>query len=98
MATAYPATGTRLWHGDLADPKGAIGNPVFDALLLWGCPLASAILVWLWIGAAALLPTPAREGAIAALAIGVSVLTFAHLIAVAPRAYLNRQVFEANRR
>jgi hypothetical protein len=98
MATAYPASPARLWHGSLADPKGAIGNPVFDALLLWGCPLASAILVWLWIGGAALLPTAAGEAAIAALAVGVSVLTFAHLIAVAPRAYLNREVFEANRR
>ena len=98
MATAFPATGPRLWHGSLADPRGAIGGPLFDALLLWGCPLASAILVWLWIGGAALLPPAAGEAAIAALAVGVSVLTFAHLIAVAPRAYLNREVFEANRR
>jgi hypothetical protein len=98
MATAYSASRIRLWHGNLADPKGAIGGPLFDALLLWGCPLASAILVWLWIGGAALLPAPAGATAIAALAIGVSVLTFAHLIAVAPRAYLNRDVFEANRK
>lgn len=98
MATVYPATGARPWHGSLADPKGAIGGPLFDALLLWGCPLASAMLVWLWIGGAALLPAAAGEAAIAALAVGVSVLTFAHLIAVAPRAYLNREVFEANRR
>lgn len=98
MATAYPAPRSRLWHGDLADPKGAIGGPLFDALLLWGCPLAAAIFVWLWIAGAGLLPAAAGEAALAALAIGVSVLTFAHLIAVAPRAYLNREVFEANRK
>lgn len=98
MASTYPseARSFRL-HGALADPKGAIGGPVFDALLLWGCPLASALFVWLWIGGAALLPPAASSTTIAALAVGVSILTFAHLIAVAPRAYLNREVFEANR-
>jgi len=99
MASTFPdqARSLRL-HGALADPKGAIGGPFFDALLLWGCPLVSAILVWAWIAGAGLLAAPLRDGAIAALAVAVSVLTFAHLIAVAPRAYLNREVFEANRR
>jgi len=98
MASTFPTEErTFRLHGDLADPKGAIGGPVFDALLLWGCPLASALFVWLWIGGAALLPPAAGAGMIAALAVGVSVLTFAHLIAVAPRAYLNRDVFAANR-
>jgi len=98
MASTYPGkAGALRLHGDLADPKGAIGGPVFDALLLWGCPLVSALFVWLWIGGAALLPAAASSAAIATLAVGVSVLTFAHLIAVAPRAYLNREVFESNR-
>lgn len=99
MASIFPAEAVRSrLHGALADPKGAIGGPFFDALLLWGCPLASALLVWAWVAGAGLLATPQRDGAIAALAMAVSVLTFAHLIAVAPRAYLNREVFEANRR
>jgi hypothetical protein len=98
MAATYPARAASFRpHGDLADPKGAIGGPLFDALLLWGCPLASALFVWLWIGGAALLPAAAHDNVIAALTVGVSVLTFAHLIAVAPRAYLNREVFESNR-
>lgn len=98
MASTFPGeAGTFRLHGDLADPKGAIGGPVFDALLLWGCPLASALFVWLWIGGAALLPAGAASTAILMLTVGVSVLTFAHLIAVAPRAYLNREVFESNR-
>ncbi|MGQ0661626.1 hypothetical protein [Sphingosinicella sp.] len=98
MASTYPAkAGAFRLHGALADPKGAIGGPVFDALLLWGCPLASALFVWLWIGGAALLPPAAGAAAVTTLAVGVSVLTFAHLIAVAPRAYLNREVFMGNR-
>lgn len=98
MASTYPtAPRARVWHGDLADPKGAIGGPLFDALLLWGCPLACALVVWLWLGGAASLPAGASETAVALLALSVSVLTFAHLIAVVPRAYLNREVFEANR-
>lgn len=99
MASTFPdrARPARL-HGSLADPKGAIGGPLFDALLLWGCPLAAALLVWAWISGASLLAAPQREAAIALLAVAVSILTFAHLIAVAPRAYLNREVFESNRR
>ncbi len=100
MASTFPAQagGTRWLHGSLADPRGAIGGARFDALLLWGCPLASMLAVWLWIGGAALLPTHLQASAIAAIAVGVSILTFAHLIAVVPRAYLNREVFDSNRR
>ncbi len=98
MASTFPTEErTFRLHGDLADPKGSIGGPVFDALLLWGCPLASALFVWLWIGAAATLPAAASATAVATLAVGVSILTFAHLVAVAPRAYLNREVFNSNR-
>ncbi|MCA1700356.1 MAG: hypothetical protein LC790_16235 [Actinobacteria bacterium] len=85
-------------QGSLGDPRFAIGGPRFDALLLWGCPLASALLVWLWLAAAGMFAPPARELAVTALSVGVVILTFAHLIAVVPRAYMNREVFETHRR
>ena len=100
MASIFPAE-TRpalRVHGSLDDPRLAIGGPRFDALLLWGCPVASALLVWLWIAAAGTLAPPARTLAVTALSVGVIVITFAHLIAVVPRAYMNREVFESNRR
>ena len=72
---------------------------MFDALLLWGCPLASP-RCWSGCGSAArpcCRLRPARQRSRCSPS-AVSVLTFAHLIAVVPRAYLNREVFEANRR
>jgi hypothetical protein len=100
MASIFPAQPGRAApiHGRLSDTGLAIGGPGFDALLLWGCPLASALMVWLWIAGAGLLPSAPRAAAIAALGAGVSILTFAHLIAVAPRAYLNPDVFQSHRR
>ena len=99
MASIFPADARpALVHGSLADPRLAIGGPRFDALLLWGCPLASALLVWLWLAAAGLLAGPTGAMAVTALSVGVVVITFAHLIAVVPRAYMNREVFESNRR
>jgi hypothetical protein len=44
------------------------------------------------------LPAAAGHAAIALLIGAVAILTFAHLIAVLPRAYFNREVFAANRR
>ncbi|HEV2867627.1 MAG TPA: hypothetical protein VGX37_14055, partial [Allosphingosinicella sp.] len=69
MASIFPAQPGRAApiYGRLSDPGLAIGGPRFDALLLWGCPLASALLVWLWIAGAALLPSAPRAAAIAAL-------------------------------
>lgn len=99
MASMFPADAKPAWlSGRLGDPGLSIGGPRFDALLLWGSPLASALLVWLWLAAAGLFAPPAREAAVTALTVGVVVITFAHLIAVVPRAYLNREVFESNRR
>jgi hypothetical protein len=99
MATTYLAATRKLrLHGSLADPRLTIGGPRFDALLLWGCPLVAAVFVWLWVAGSALLPSATRQTAISGLALGVVILTFAHLVAVVPRAYLNREVFEAHRR
>lgn len=99
MASTYPSeTPARLIHGRLSDPALAIGGVRFDAILLWGCPLAAALFVWLWVAGAALMSDPGRQQAVAGLTLAVAILTFAHLIAVVPRAYLNRDVFAANRR
>src|SRR5687768_12322766 len=87
----------RLLRGRLSDPAGAIGGPRFDAIFFWGAPLIAAASVWAWVVAASALPAPAREPAVALLVYAVTVLTFAHLVAVVPRAYLNRQVYGDNR-
>jgi hypothetical protein len=99
MATTYRAATQKLrLHGSLADARLTIGSPRFDALLLWGCPLVAAVFVWLWAAGSALLPDSGRQAAIGGLALGVVILTFAHLVAVVPRAYLNLEVFETHRR
>ena len=83
--------------GSLADPARSIGGPRFDAAFFWGAPLLASVLVWTWLLVALTLPAHLGQRAVSLLAYSVAVLTFAHLIAVAPRAYLNRQVFEDNR-
>ena len=99
MASIAPVTAKPAGlQGSLGDPRLAIGGPRFDALLLWGCPLASALLVWFWLAAAGMFAAPTRELVVTALSVGVVILTFAHLIAVVPRAYMNREVFETHRR
>ncbi|HMJ93156.1 MAG TPA: hypothetical protein VK472_03550 [Allosphingosinicella sp.] len=84
-------------HGSLSDPAGAIGGPRFDMLFFWGAPILASVLVWAWVLIARSMPTAAGQGAVTALVYGVAVLTFAHLVAVVPRAYLNRDVFASNR-
>ena len=84
-------------HGNLADPARAIGGPRFDMLFFWGAPVIASILVWAWVLTARAMPADAGQSAVAWLAYAVGVLTFAHLVAVVPRAYLNRDVFSANR-
>lgn len=81
----------------LARRDRAIASPLLDALFFWGAPpLALALILLVGRGAAAL-PHAAGEvvtnGTIALMAI----ITYAHLIAVAPRAYLNRDVFGTHR-
>ena len=95
-AIAYLAKRPRI-EGRLTDASRAIGGPVFDAACFWGAPLLASLFVWLWATAALALPRAAGHAAIALLIGAIAVLTFAHLIAVVPRAYLNREVFASNR-
>lgn len=85
-------------EGALADPRHAIIGPRRDAVLLWGAPLIAFIAVQLWVYSfSAFASEHVAQSAVFALVAGVGVLTFAHLIAVVPRAYLNREVFTAYR-
>lgn len=81
----------------LSDPFLAIGGPRFDALLFWGIPILALFFVDAWLSLAFVMPKVAADRMVGGLAVLTSVLTYAHLVAVAPRAYLNREVFESNR-
>lgn len=82
--------------GSLADPARAILGPKRDALLFWGAPLAAFLFVQLWLrGWDVIAPAAVSTQAVVALFGFVSVLTWAHLIAVVPRAYMNPEVFAA---
>lgn len=74
----------------------AIVSPLGDALFFWGAPLLALGSIVALLTVAGALPHAAgaslTDGTVAALAI----LTYAHLIAVAPRAYLNRDVLSAH--
>ena len=99
MATAIAKLAKRpLIEGRLTGDPRAIGGARFDAFCFWGAPLVAALFVWAWASAALALPAAAGHVAIALLIGAIAILTFAHLIAVVPRAYLNREVFAANRR
>ncbi len=100
MATLDKALAAVATHrlAGLWDPARAIGGPRFDALLLWGVPALALMFVNLWLSVAVSLPKAGTESAITTLVLLASVLTFAHLIAVAPRAYLNPDVFAAHKR
>src|SRR5262245_50091116 len=99
MATAIADLARRSpIEGKLNDDARAIGGARFDAFCFWGAPLLAALFVWLWASLALALPAQAGRAAVALLIGAVAVLTFAHLIAVVPRAYLNREVFASNRR
>ena len=81
----------------LSDPRFAIGGPRFDALFFWGAPLIALLCVQVWLR----LSLTLSEAASSAMAVGLvlfsAILTYAHLVAVVPRAYLNPDVFMANR-
>ena len=81
----------------LADPARAITGPRFDAIFYWGAPLIAFAFVWAWVLTIARLPGAEPDIGRGVLAIGVAVLTYAHLIAVVPRAYLNAEVFATHR-
>lgn len=96
-AVAAPLSAAPALVERLRDRDRTIGGPAFDALLFWGAPILAAALVWLWADIAASLPPEGGKVAISLLTGTIGVLTFAHLIAVVPRAYLNRDVFDSNR-
>ena len=99
MATAAARLHKGSWiDGRLGDPARAIGGPRFDAFFFWGAPLVAALSVRAWGAFASALPPAVGSAAIALLVGGVAILTFAHLIAVVPRAYFNPEVFASNRR
>lgn len=96
IAAAHPAATSR--QPSLGDPAGAILGPWRDALLFWGAPLAAFLFVLAWVrGWALLAPHAIAEGATIGLFGFVAVLTWAHLIAVLPRAYCNPEVFACYR-
>ena len=99
MASIYSIPDERVDHSlsALADPALAIGSPRLDALCFWGAPAISLIFAMVWIAGASMLPAPFGSQFGNALVFMVGILTYAHLIAVAPRAYLNKEVFAANR-
>lgn len=99
MATAVAQLDQRHpIEGRLSDDSRAIGGARFDAFFFWGAPLVASLVVWAWASFALLLPAAAGHAAITGLVGAIAILTFAHLIAVLPRAYFNREVFAANRR
>ncbi len=70
---------------------------MFDLLFFWGSPVFALLFVDLWLGAASVMPPGVDEGMVYALSLFTLILTKAHLFAVAPRAYFNREVFDQNR-
>ena len=79
------------------NPAGCIAGPRFDAAFFWGTPLLALAFVGVWLGTASLLSPSLELRAAGLLSIMCALLTFGHLVAVAPRAYLNREVFQAHR-
>jgi hypothetical protein len=94
MASSYRAHAGEAGfvHGSLADPGLAIAGPRADMYAFWGAPvLVSALLVAI-IAFDGLLPAPLQEPTLVGVFVVANVVTFAHLIAVVPRAYFNRDV------
>lgn len=85
-------------RASLTDPAAAILGPWRDALLFWGAPVAALLVVQLWVfGWNAFASPQWATGAMMGLFGAIMVLTWAHLIAVVPRAYFNPEVFAAYR-
>jgi hypothetical protein len=81
----------------LSDARGTIIGPRRDALFFWGAPMLALLAVKLWLVIAALQSPVAGEQMASALLTFSIIITYAHLVAVVPRAYLNPDVFAANR-
>ncbi|MEG3150828.1 hypothetical protein U1769_13110 [Sphingomonas sp. ZT3P38] len=102
MATRFSYLSARpqapVQAGSLADPARAIIGPARDALFFWGAPLVAFLLVQLWLRGWDLLAPPTTAGPMVIAMFGfIAILTWAHLIAVVPRAYFNADVFAAHR-
>jgi hypothetical protein len=102
LATHYSQLSGRAFtagaSGSLTDPARAIIGPIRDALLFWGAPLIAFLLVQAWLrGWDVLAPPAIGKPMVIGMFGAISVLTWAHLIAVVPRAYLNSEVFAAYR-
>lgn len=81
----------------LADPKRAIASPLADGLLLWGAPMVVLACLVTWLkGTEVALGASSSDVAVYAFFFA-TMITYGHLVAVAPRAYLNKDVFSANR-
>ena len=81
----------------LRDPSFAIASPKVDAWLLWGAPIAVLTALILWLQAATFAFPGIKTQLHTYAFLFATMITHAHLVAVAPRAYLNRDVFAANR-
>jgi hypothetical protein len=89
--------GSAAWLAGLSDPARAIASPRIDALCFWGVPLLAFVGASFAFAGASALPDGLSTMAGLALILAISAFSDSHLIAVVPRAYLNREVFEANR-
>ena len=72
-------------------------GPRRDALLFWGAPLVALLAVKVWLALAALQSPTIGDNMANALVTFSIIITYGHLIAVVPRAYLNKDVFAAHR-
>ena len=81
----------------LADPKRAMVSPIVDALLLWGAPIAVLTCLILWLKGTEVAFGAASEDVAVYVFFFATMITYGHLVAVFPRAYLNPDVFNANR-
>ena len=81
----------------LSDARGTIMGPRRDALFFWGAPLLALLAVKFWLAFAALQSVATGDIMASALLSFSIIITYGHLVAVIPRAYLNAEVFAANR-
>ncbi len=97
MASIYPvgsSTPRDAFREALANPALAIASPRIDALCFWGVPAIALAVCTIWMLFASFLPHHDGEQATQLLVLLGGIVTYAHLIAVVPRAYFNKQVFD----
>lgn len=98
MASTYRGYSgeARFVQGSLADPGLAIASPRADMYAFWGSPILASALLLALAGFDTLLPVSLQAPALIGVFFAINVLTFAHLIAVVPRAYFNQDVFRTH--